>query len=76
MAKLQGAWRQAKTQNEVKITVDAAAKAHGGAISMLTMDGNSLLVQFKAKYGSDLCEYSHDLPVLPLTAVSAVRRLS
>ena len=46
----------AKTQDEVKLTVDAAAKAHGDSIAMLTMDWNSLMVQPKAKFGSDLCE--------------------
>ena len=60
MAKLLGAWRQAKTQREVKLTVDAIAKAHGEPVSVLTMDWNSLMTQFKSKYGADLCE--EDLP--------------
>ena len=60
MAKLLRAWRQAKTQNQVKIGVDAAAKVQGEPIAMLAMDKNSLTVQFKAKFGSDLCE--EDLP--------------
>ena len=55
-----GAWRRAKTQHEVKITVDADAKAHGEPIAMLAMEWNSFMVQFKAKYGADLCE--EDLP--------------
>ena len=55
MAKFLGAWRQAKTQNEVKINVDAAAKADGEPIAMLAMDWNSFMVQSKAKFGSDLC---------------------
>ena len=60
MAKLLGAWRTARTQNEVKLNVDAAAKAHGEPIAILAMDWNSLMVQFKAKYGTELCE--EDLP--------------
>ena len=52
--KLLGAWRQAKTQHEVNITVDAAAKAHGEPIAMLATDWNSLMVQFKDKYGAGL----------------------
>ena len=46
MAKLLGAWRTARTQNEVKLNVDAAAKAHGEPIAILAMDWNSLMVQF------------------------------
>ena len=60
MAKLLGAWRTARTQNDVKLNVDAAAKAHGEPVAMLAMDWNSLMVQFIAKYGTDLCE--EDLP--------------
>ena len=55
-----GAWRRAKTQHEVKITVDADAKAHGEPIAMLAMEWNSFMVHFKDKYGADLCE--EDLP--------------
>ena len=42
MTKLLGAWRQARTQREVKLIVDATAKAHGEPVSMLAMDWNSL----------------------------------
>ena len=37
-------------------TVDAAAKAHGEPTALLALDWNSLMVQFKAKFGSDFCE--------------------
>ena len=60
MAMLLGAWRQARTQSEVKLTVDATAKAHGEPVSMLAMDWNSLMTQYKAKFGADL--YEEDLP--------------
>ena len=53
MAKLLGASRQARTQREVKLTVDATAKAHGEPVSMLAMDWNSLMIQYKAKFGAD-----------------------
>ena len=56
MAKLVGAWRQAK----MKTTADAAAKAHGEPVRMLAMDWNSLMEKFKKTYGSDLCE--NELP--------------
>ena len=57
MAKLLGAWRQARTQREVKLTVDATAKSHGEPVSMLAMDWNSLMIQFKAKFGVDrICQ--------------------
>ena len=54
MAKLLGAWRQARTQREVKIPVDATVKAHGKPTATLAVNWNSLMVQFKAKYGTDL----------------------
>ena len=56
MAKLMGAWRQAKTQYEVKTAADAAAKAHGEPVTVLAMDWNSLMVKFRQTYGADLCE--------------------
>ena len=40
----------------MKVTVDAAAQAHGEPITMQSMDW----MQFKVKYGADLCE--EDLP--------------
>ena len=42
VAKLLGACRQARTQREVKLTVDVTAKAHGEPVSMLAMDWNCL----------------------------------
>ena len=45
MAKLLGAWRQARTQREVKLTVDATAEAHREPVSMLSMDWYSLMAQ-------------------------------
>ena len=43
MAKLIGAWRQAKAQSEVKTAADAAARAHGEPVTILTMDWNSFM---------------------------------
>ena len=60
MAKFIGAWRQARTQYEVKAVVDAAAKAHAEPVRMLAMDWNSVMKKFKKTYGSDLCE--NELP--------------
>ena len=59
-AKLFCAWLQAKTQYEVKTAADAAAKAHGEAVTMLAMDWNSLMENFRQIYGPDLCE--NELP--------------
>ena len=56
MAKLLGAWRQARTQREVKLTVDATAKAHGERVSVLAVDWNNLMTQCKAMYVADLCQ--------------------
>ena len=38
MAKLIGAWRQAKAQCEVKTAVDAAARAKGEPVTILSLD--------------------------------------
>ena len=46
MAKLIGAWRQSKTQSEVKQAADAAARVHGEPVGILAMDWNSLMEKF------------------------------
>ena len=51
MAKLIGAWRQAKTQSEVKAAADAAARAHGEPVTILSMDWNSLTEKFRVTFG-------------------------
>ena len=60
MAKLIGAWRQSKTQSDVKQAADAAARAHGEPVGLLAMDWNSLMEKFRQKYSPDLCE--NELP--------------
>ena len=60
MAKLIGAWRQSRTQSEVKQAADAAARAHGEPVGILAMDWNSLMEKFRQKYSQDLCE--NELP--------------
>ena len=47
MAKVIGAWRQAKAQSEVKTAADAAALAHDDPVTILTMDWNSLREKFR-----------------------------
>ena len=60
MAKVVGAWRQAKAQSEVKTAADAAARAHGDPVTILTMDWNSLMEKFRVTFGPDLCD--NELP--------------
>ena len=60
MAKLIGAWRQAKAQCEVKTAVDAAARAHGEPVTILSVDGNSLVEKFRVTFGPDPCD--NELP--------------
>ena len=43
---------QAKVQSDVKLTIDATAKAHGEPIAMLPADRTSVMVQFKDEYGT------------------------
>ena len=40
--------------------MDATAKAHGELVSMLQMDWNILMIQYKAQFCAHLCE--EDLP--------------
>ena len=56
MAKVIGAWRQAKAQSEVKTAADAAARAHGEPVTILTMDWNSLMEKCRLTFGPDLCD--------------------
>ena len=60
MAKLIGAWRQAKAQNEVKTAADPAARAHGEPVTILSMDWNSLMEKIRVTFGPDICD--NDLP--------------
>ena len=60
LTKLIGAWRQSKTQSEVKQAADAAARAHGEPVGILAMDWNSLMEKFRQTYSPDLCE--NELP--------------
>ena len=60
MAKVIGAWRQAKAQIEVKTAADAAARAHGEPVTILTVDWNSLMEKFRLAFGPDLCD--NELP--------------
>ena len=60
MTKLIGAWRQAKRQSEVKAAADAAARAHGAPVTILSMDWNSLMENFRVTFGPDLCD--NELP--------------
>ena len=60
MAKLIDASRQAKTQSEVKAAADAAARAHGDPVTILSMDWNSLMEKFRVTFGPDLCD--NELP--------------
>ena len=60
MAKVIGVWRQAKAQSEVKTAADAAARAHGEPVTILTMDWNSLMEKFRLTFGPDLCD--NELP--------------
>ena len=56
VATLIGAWRQAKTQSEVKRAADAAARAHGEPVCIFAMDWNSLMEKFRQTCSPDLCE--------------------
>ena len=60
MAKLIGVWRQAETESEVKAAADAAARAHGEPVTILSMDWNSLMEKFRVTCGPDLCD--NELP--------------
>ena len=71
MAKLIGARRQAKAQNEVKTAADAAARAHGEPVTILSMDWNSLMEKFRVTFGPDLCD--NELPVSPRVASKRTR---
>ena len=54
------AWRQAKAQSDVKSAADAAARAHGEPVTILSMDSNSLMDKFRVTFGPNLCD--HELP--------------
>ena len=60
MAKLIGAWRQANAQSDVKTGADAAARAHGEPVTILSMDWKSLMGKFRVTFGPDLCD--NELP--------------
>ena len=60
IAQLIGAWRQAKAQCEVKTAVDAAARAHGELVTILSIDWNSLMEKFRVTFGPNLCD--NELP--------------
>ena len=60
MAKLIGAWRQVKTQSEVKAAADAAARVHGEPVTILSVGWNSLMEKFRVTFRPDLCD--NELP--------------
>ena len=60
LAKVVKAWSTARVQNEAKTKVDATARAHGEAVSMLNSDWTSLMRKFRDQYGKHLKE--EDLP--------------
>ena len=49
----------AKAQNE-KTAADAAARAHGEPVTILSMDWNGLVEKFRVTFGPDLCD--NELP--------------
>ena len=57
MAQLVKAWSTAKVHAETQTRVNAVSHRHGEPASMLNAHWQSLLDQFRAKYGEDMHKY-------------------
>ena len=55
-AKVLTAWKRTKAQVEIKTSTEALQRQHGEPVNMLPEDWTSVIVNFKAKYGSNLQE--------------------
>ena len=51
LAKIHKAWSVSRIDIEVKLKVDAVARAHGERVTLLAVDWESLVTQCKSKHG-------------------------